>query len=134
MSDKVRMTYQVGDGEPEASECDGVIVIPVSREGYSGLQVGTIVQGLSYEEVCRAFVTANVLVWHEFVEAAKPQEATLTRYTNFCDEFWPSYKYRCSSCGSEFFGGVAFDRCEENETFKCCPCCGTPITETIDKE
>lgn len=74
MSDKVHMTYQIGGNEPKASECDGLIVIDVNRKGYSGLEVGVIIEGLTYDEVCRAFVAANVSAWNSYIASANPLE------------------------------------------------------------
>lgn len=132
--EKVRVAFQINDGEPQVFEGDGLILAAVIRTGGGNLSVTPCVQCLTYDEVARALMATQVSIWQEFV-GKKGEAATLTRDTDYIDEFWPAYKYKCGACGQTFFGGITNCYCDEDgNALGFCPICGAKFEETVDVE
>lgn len=132
--EKVRVGFQINDGEPQVFEGDGLILATVIRTGGGNLSVTPCVKCLTYDETARAIMAAQVSIWQEFV-GKKGETATLTRDTDYIDEFWPAYKYKCGSCGQTFFGGISKDKHDEDgDVLGFCPICGAKFEETVDVE
>ena len=117
------VTYQDSAGEVHSLDCDGAILIAVDRSGFSGLNVRTVINSLTYEEVARSFISAYVAAWSEFVEKLDPEASTVECLTSEEEELYPVHPCRCGSCGGTFYDSTEFDFC---------PLCGVKVNEVVE--
>lgn len=120
---KTTFSYIDNDGKARIFNCDGVILIAVDRSGFSGLNVRTVIKGLTYEEVSRSFISANVAAWSEFVEKLDPEASTVKCCTNEEEELYPVHPCKCGKCGGIFYDSTEFDFC---------PLCGVKVNEVVE--